>query len=442
MNSVVKKRKDNTSLTADEITYLRIRCWLWSFIPFFFYFLVCKRLSGPLTSMTKSESEEITCASSFASEHTLELSFFFFFLLLQLWWHRPGDPKLWNAATWAAVPEGTTAGLQLCKFTLHFKTLHQLRLWGGAPGAHETVSRLPHMFPGGAAGGMRQVTLAPTVLVLFKWADQSGDFLQSGISNSAVVLKLVYVTSHACISWARRYFDWLILSNNLERLSIFGTNVKPDYHLISSCCLSFLHALPGSFCPPWLLLCSLPPQVDSGLCDEVVFLKVPGVSGDRLVFACTGPVNRDYDDVRRFSDAAANGIKRSVGSTEAFCIASAFLPASPASLSTGPWRQVCGAPCWSALRTRTIPRAPWWLLSELFTLSTWWGRHWSGLGLELKASAQHFDPPLLDTWTKSGRDLQGSFTYNWNCIHPLHSLMLMEMLPHQEQNIDACLVVL
>lgn len=40
------------------------------------------------------------------------------FLLLQLWWHRTGDPKLWNAATWAAVPEGTTAGLQLCEFTL------------------------------------------------------------------------------------------------------------------------------------------------------------------------------------------------------------------------------------------------------------------------------------------------------------------------------------
>lgn len=53
-------------------------------------------------------------------------------------------------------------------------------------------------------------------------------------------------------------------------------------------------------------------QVDGGLCDEVVLLKVPDLSGNRLVFACTGPVNRDYDDVRRFSDAAANGIKRSV----------------------------------------------------------------------------------------------------------------------------------
>lgn len=58
--------------------------------------------------------------------------------------------------------------------------------------------------------------------------------------------------------------------------------------------------------------------MDSGLCDEVVFLKVAGLSGNRLVFACTGPVNRDYDDVRRFSDAAANGIKRSVGSGDPF----------------------------------------------------------------------------------------------------------------------------
>lgn len=37
-------------------------------------------------------------------------------LILQLWWHRTGDSKLWNTAPWAAVPEGTIAGLQLCKF--------------------------------------------------------------------------------------------------------------------------------------------------------------------------------------------------------------------------------------------------------------------------------------------------------------------------------------
>ncbi|KAF3695599.1 putative aminopeptidase W07G4.4 [Channa argus] len=53
-------------------------------------------------------------------------------------------------------------------------------------------------------------------------------------------------------------------------------------------------------------------SVDSGLREEVVVLKVPGLPGNRLVFASTGPVNRDYDDVRRFSDAAVNGIKRAL----------------------------------------------------------------------------------------------------------------------------------
>lgn len=71
------------------------------------------------------------------------------------------------------------------------------------------------------------------------------------------------------------------------------------------------------------MLMSLSFQVDSGLCEEVVFLKVPGLSGNRMVFACTGPVNRDYDDVRRFSDAAANGIKRLAGH---FCSYHCALP--------------------------------------------------------------------------------------------------------------------
>ncbi|XP_030621940.1 putative aminopeptidase W07G4.4 [Chanos chanos] len=53
-------------------------------------------------------------------------------------------------------------------------------------------------------------------------------------------------------------------------------------------------------------------SVDSGLGEEVVVLKVPGVPGNRVVFAPTGPVNRDYDDVRRFSDAAVNGVKRAL----------------------------------------------------------------------------------------------------------------------------------
>ncbi|XP_041855721.1 putative aminopeptidase W07G4.4 [Melanotaenia boesemani] len=53
-------------------------------------------------------------------------------------------------------------------------------------------------------------------------------------------------------------------------------------------------------------------SVDSGLGEEVVVLRVPGLPGNRLVFSSTGPVNRDYDDVRRFSDAAVNGIKRAL----------------------------------------------------------------------------------------------------------------------------------
>uniref|UniRef100_A0A3B4TEB8 Zgc:152830 n=1 Tax=Seriola dumerili TaxID=41447 RepID=A0A3B4TEB8_SERDU len=53
-------------------------------------------------------------------------------------------------------------------------------------------------------------------------------------------------------------------------------------------------------------------SVDSGLGEEVVLIKVPGLPGNRLVFASTGPVNRDYDDIRRFSDAAVNGIKRAL----------------------------------------------------------------------------------------------------------------------------------
>lgn len=59
-----------------------------------------------------------------------------------------------------------------------------------------------------------------------------------------------------------------------------------------------------------ILLSLFNTQVDCGLGEEVVVIKVPGLPGNRLVFASTGPVNRDYDDVRRFSDAASNGIKR------------------------------------------------------------------------------------------------------------------------------------
>ncbi|KAI3372699.1 hypothetical protein L3Q82_023159, partial [Scortum barcoo] len=68
--------------------------------------------------------------------------------------------------------------------------------------------------------------------------------------------------------------------------------------------------------PPELECLKAPLQdyssVDSGLGEEVVILKVPGLPGNRLLFASTGPVNRDYDDIRRFNDAAVNGIKRAL----------------------------------------------------------------------------------------------------------------------------------
>uniref|UniRef100_A0A8C9SBL4 Zgc:152830 n=1 Tax=Scleropages formosus TaxID=113540 RepID=A0A8C9SBL4_SCLFO len=53
-------------------------------------------------------------------------------------------------------------------------------------------------------------------------------------------------------------------------------------------------------------------SLDSGFTEEVVVVKVPELAGDRLVFASTGPVNRDYDDVRRFSEAAIKGIQRAL----------------------------------------------------------------------------------------------------------------------------------
>ncbi|XP_069774006.1 putative aminopeptidase W07G4.4 isoform X2 [Narcine bancroftii] len=45
---------------------------------------------------------------------------------------------------------------------------------------------------------------------------------------------------------------------------------------------------------------------------EVVLIHAPLLPGARVIFSPTGPLNRDYDDVRRFSDAAVHGIKRAL----------------------------------------------------------------------------------------------------------------------------------
>lgn len=49
-----------------------------------------------------------------------------------------------------------------------------------------------------------------------------------------------------------------------------------------------------------------------GLDKEVIVVQTEEVPSKRLLFSPTGPLNRDYDDVRRFYDAAEKGIKRAL----------------------------------------------------------------------------------------------------------------------------------
>lgn len=51
-------------------------------------------------------------------------------------------------------------------------------------------------------------------------------------------------------------------------------------------------------------------KVDSRVGRRVVCLPAPGFAGGRVIVAPTGPLDRDYDDVRRFSDAARAGVER------------------------------------------------------------------------------------------------------------------------------------
>ncbi|XP_022110456.1 putative aminopeptidase W07G4.4 [Acanthaster planci] len=53
-------------------------------------------------------------------------------------------------------------------------------------------------------------------------------------------------------------------------------------------------------------------KVDGSLHSTVSLIALPLESPKAFVFSPTGPVNRDYDDVRRFADAAGAGIKRAI----------------------------------------------------------------------------------------------------------------------------------
>lgn len=55
-------------------------------------------------------------------------------------------------------------------------------------------------------------------------------------------------------------------------------------------------------------------EIDRGVEGEVSVVYVEELPGHRMVFCPTGPLTRDYDDVRRFDDAAQKGIKRALKS--------------------------------------------------------------------------------------------------------------------------------
>ncbi|MCB9834175.1 MAG: leucyl aminopeptidase family protein [Planctomycetes bacterium] len=50
--------------------------------------------------------------------------------------------------------------------------------------------------------------------------------------------------------------------------------------------------------------------VDASAGEGLHFLAAPGLAGGRLVVSCTGPLDRDQDDVRRFADAGAAALRR------------------------------------------------------------------------------------------------------------------------------------
>jgi leucyl aminopeptidase len=50
-------------------------------------------------------------------------------------------------------------------------------------------------------------------------------------------------------------------------------------------------------------------KLDARVAGGTTFIAVPSAAGGRVVVAATGPIQRDYDDVRRYDDAARSGIR-------------------------------------------------------------------------------------------------------------------------------------
>ncbi|CAF1143877.1 unnamed protein product [Rotaria sordida] len=53
-------------------------------------------------------------------------------------------------------------------------------------------------------------------------------------------------------------------------------------------------------------------QLNNNFNDEVTLIMSENVPGKRLIYSPTGPTNRDFDDVRRFSEAASAGVKKAL----------------------------------------------------------------------------------------------------------------------------------
>ncbi|CAF1134046.1 unnamed protein product, partial [Didymodactylos carnosus] len=71
-------------------------------------------------------------------------------------------------------------------------------------------------------------------------------------------------------------------------------------------------------------------ELNKSFNSELTFTINDSVPGKRLIYSPTGPLTRDYDDVRRFADAAACGIKKalSIGSKRPLlaCFCSPMFP--------------------------------------------------------------------------------------------------------------------
>lgn len=53
-------------------------------------------------------------------------------------------------------------------------------------------------------------------------------------------------------------------------------------------------------------------KYDPSLESETIILPLDNLNANRLVYAPTGTLNSDYNDVRSFQEAAAKGVKRAV----------------------------------------------------------------------------------------------------------------------------------